>query len=164
MCFVSAARRTMGGGHHPEPKVYISDKIPDSLRKSMQTFQVGTWFQFWCCNFSFFLLFWNVRPKTRFRCFWRADRPTRRSSWPRWRCAESAFSACCDSSGALASPPRRSKKCWWWWWYSLLSNERFWIDHVCIKTEVYLNLITILFRTNEQMVSKERRKQTDNSQ
>ncbi|KAL1381846.1 hypothetical protein pipiens_013304 [Culex pipiens pipiens] len=32
-------RRTMGGGHHPEPKVYISDKIPDSLRKSMQTFQ-----------------------------------------------------------------------------------------------------------------------------
>ncbi|EAT42461.1 AAEL006000-PD [Aedes aegypti] len=25
-------------GHH-EPKVYISDKLPDSLRKSMQTFQ-----------------------------------------------------------------------------------------------------------------------------
>ncbi|XP_062549298.1 cytochrome c oxidase subunit 7A1, mitochondrial-like [Armigeres subalbatus] len=24
---------------HPEPKVYISDKLPESLRKSMQTFQ-----------------------------------------------------------------------------------------------------------------------------
>ncbi|XP_058818697.1 uncharacterized protein LOC131681732 [Topomyia yanbarensis] len=26
-------------GHHPEPKTYISDKLPEGLRKSMQTFQ-----------------------------------------------------------------------------------------------------------------------------
>ncbi|XP_065079008.1 cytochrome c oxidase subunit 7A1, mitochondrial [Ochlerotatus camptorhynchus] len=26
-------------GHHPEPKVYISDRLPSSLRNKMQTFQ-----------------------------------------------------------------------------------------------------------------------------
>ncbi|XP_053696431.1 cytochrome c oxidase subunit 7A, mitochondrial-like [Sabethes cyaneus] len=26
-------------GHHPEPKTYISEKLPEGLRKSMETFQ-----------------------------------------------------------------------------------------------------------------------------
>ncbi|XP_055541700.1 cytochrome c oxidase subunit 7A1, mitochondrial [Wyeomyia smithii] len=26
-------------GHHPEPKIYISDKLPEGLRKNMQLFQ-----------------------------------------------------------------------------------------------------------------------------
>jgi cytochrome c oxidase subunit 7a len=26
-------------GHHPEPKTYISPNLPESLRKSMETFQ-----------------------------------------------------------------------------------------------------------------------------